>query len=358
MELELEFLWSKIEKYAERLNEIKLNNKTIFLFGAGMNGSFTLECLRENYQIYGFLDNFSQLWGTQKDGLMIFSTEEVKKYNNSIVIISTASKNYKAVKNQLESLNIECITWFEYQLCSNLDKMRCVYEMLYDSFSKRTYLNLILAKVTGEQEYRNQIFCPNQYFALPEFNIPMPQEVFVDCGAYVGDTVETYVKTRMGSFGKVIAFEPNEQVWPALEKRRNRLIEEWSLRSSDIVIEKKAIGRCGGTGCVQLDGHGNITARVDEGGSDIEINSLDEYLTTFNQNPLFIKVDIEGGEKNLIYGAEHTIRTKKPAMAISVYHKAEDIYELPIIIKTWNSSYKMSIRSHMPDDTDIVLYCY
>lgn len=358
MELELEFLWSKIVNYSERLNKIKLNNKTVFLFGAGKNGSFALENLSNNYQICGFLDNFSQLWGTQKDGLMIFSVEEVKKYNNSIVIISTASRNYSTIKSQLKSLNIECVTWFEYQLYENLDKVRWVYEMLYDSYSKRTYLNLILARITGEQEYRNQIFCPNQYFALPEFNIPMPQEVFVDCGAYVGDTVETYIRTRMGIVGKIIAFEPNEQVWSALEKRRTRLIQEWNLEISDIVIEKKAIGRCNGTGSVQLDRNGNIAARIDENGSDIEINSLDEYLATFSQNPLFLKVDIEGGEKNLICGAEHTIRTKKPTMAISVYHNLEDIYELPIIIKTWNSSYKMSIRSHMPDDTETVLYCY
>jgi len=358
MELELEFLWSKIEKYAERLSEVKLNNKTVFLFGAGKNGSFTLESLRKNYEICGFLDNFSQLWGTKKDGLMIFPVEEVKKFNNSIVIISTASRNYKAVKSQLKSLDIDCITWFEYQLYENMDKVRCVYEMLYDSYSKKTYLNLILARITGEQEYRNQIFCPNQYFALPEFNIPMSQEVFVDCGAYVGDTVETYIRTRMGIVGKIIAFEPNELVWHALEKRITRLIEEWNLEGSDIVIEKKAIGRCNGTGSVQLDRNGNIAAGIDESGSDVEINSLDEYLATFNQKSLFIKVDIEGGEKNLIYGAEHTIRTKKPAMAISVYHNLEDIYELPTIIKTWNSSYKISMRSHMPDDTETVLYCY
>ena len=362
MEQNNQELWNEIEQYINQFQNkgIVLHNKTIFLFGAGMNGSFALEALKNDDEVGGFLDNSSELWGSFIEGFQVFSPDEVLEKENYIVIITTACRNYKDVKNQLDGLRVAYITWFEYQLSINQDKFKYVNEeLIYDSFSKETYMKLILANITGNKEYRNQVFCENQYFALPDFNIPLRNEIFIDCGAYVGDTIESYIMARLGCIGKIIAFEPNERVWPAFEIRKKRLIQEWALEISDILLEKKAVGSRNREGTMVIESNGNIMARIsNRGEKKIEVVSLDEYLLEMKQEPLFIKVDVEGYEQELLYGAKKIIKERKPLIAISIYHKAEDFYEIPMLIKKWNSSYKMSIRSHMPDDTETVLYCY
>ena len=362
MERIIQELWNEIKQYINKFQgkDMTLDNKDIFLFGTGMNGILAFEALKDDYEVDGFLDNNPKLWGSFVEGIQIFSPDEILNKENSIVIITTATRNYETIKIQLDEIGASYMTWLEYQLLINHEKFRYVYEeLLCDLFSKETYLKLVLANITGKQEYRNQVYCENQYFALPDFNIPLRDEIFIDCGAYVGDTIESYIKTRLGYIGKIIAFEPNERVFSALEIRKKRLIKEWALEDSDILIEKKAIGFGRSKGTMITETDGNTAARVsEEGVHKIEIVSLDEYLLETKQEPLFVKVDVEGYEKKLLYGAEQLIKERKPLIAISIYHKVEDFYEIPMLIKEWNPSYKMAIRSHLPNDTDTILYCY
>ncbi len=67
---------------------------------------------------------------------------------------------------------------------------------------------------------------------------------------------------------------------------------------------------------------------------------------------MFIKVDIEVYVKCYFFGAIKLIKEWKPLKAISIYHKSEDLYKIPLIIKSWNPEYKMSIRTHMSDDME------
>ncbi len=362
MEQKIQELWNEIKQYINQLQgkDMTLDNKDVFLFGIGLNGTLAFKALKSDYEVDGFLDNNSKLWGSFIEGIQVFSPDEILNKENIIVIITTATRNYEVIKKQLEDLGVPYVTWLEYQLLMNREKYRYVYEeLLCDLFSKETYLKLVLANITGKQEYRNQVFCENQYFALPYFNIPLREEIFIDCGAYVGDTIESYIKTRLGYIGRIIAFEPNERVFSALEIRKKRLVEEWALEASDIMLEKKAIGSGQSKGTMITETDGNTAARISEQGvHKIEIVSLDEYLSETKQEPLFIKVDVEGYEKKLLFGAEQIIKERKPLIAISIYHKVEDFYEIPMLIKEWNPSYKMAIRSHLPNDTDTVLYCY
>lgn len=362
MEAEVKDLWYEIELILAQhcLKNIELKNKEIFLFGAGRVGRDVFDNLKGNYNISGFVDNNSKLWGKFVDGIPVFAPDEVLRRNDCFVIITIISKYCNAVRKQLCDIGVKNTTWLEYLLFVNKDKFNFVLEnQLCDTFSKVTYLKLILAQITGNREYRNQVFCRNQYFALPEFNMPLHREIFVDCGAYVGDTIEDYIRARRGSVNKIIAFEPNERIFHALKSRRNRLVEEWTLNKSNIKIERKALGRSSDT-CSMLVGiNGEAAARIDDASKgEIDMVSLDEYLADVVREPLFIKVDIEGYEKMMLYGAMKLIKERKPLIAISIYHKSEDLYEIPLLIKSWNPDYKMSIRSHMPDDMEIVLYCY
>ena len=67
-------------------------------------------------------------------------------------------------------------------------------------------------------------------------------------------------------------------------------------------------------------------------------------------------MDIEGSEGKALLGARKTITENKPKLAICVYHKPEDIIELPQIVLDMNPNYKLYLRHYSYTDTETVLY--
>lgn len=68
-------------------------------------------------------------------------------------------------------------------------------------------------------------------------------------------------------------------------------------------------------------------------------------------------MDIEGAEINALKGAEKTIKGYKPKLAICVYHKKEDIWEIPKLILSYVPEYKLYLRHYSPFKDETVLYC-
>jgi len=68
-------------------------------------------------------------------------------------------------------------------------------------------------------------------------------------------------------------------------------------------------------------------------------------------------MDVEGAEAEAIKGSKIIIKTYKPILAICVYHKSGDLWELPILVKNLNPSYSMYLRNHGHMGLETVLYC-
>ncbi len=58
-------------------------------------------------------------------------------------------------------------------------------------------------------------------------------------------------------------------------------------------------------------------------------------------------MDVEGFEREAIWGASQTIGHYAPKMMVSLYHRNEDIFELPILIKKLNPKYQLFIRHQL-----------
>lgn len=100
---------------------------------------------------------------------------------------------------------------------------------------------------------------------------------------------------------------------------------------------------------------GSCASKMDENGNIIvDVVDLDNVVK--NEKVTFIKMDIEGAEQEALMGAKKLISTYHPRMAISVYHRNDDIYEIPKMILEMDNSYTFYLRHYTFCDADTVLY--
>lgn len=242
-----------------------------------------------------------------------------------------------------------------------LPKYRQVYDLLTDEASRQAYTAHLSSryKLLANRELAS-VYSSEQYFAVPEMLTFSSEEVFVDSGAFVGDTVESYINHCQGIFSKAIAFEPGPQQFAAMQKRFRRLQEEWALPEGRLTCVQAGVSDTAShaqlTGGAMSD---NLIGTRLVGTDDenaIPIVTLDEALA--GQRVDFLKADIEGYEMAMLRGAEHIIRTQKPRIAICLYHKLTDPYEIPLYLKQLVPEYQFKVRHHAMNFTECVLYAY
>lgn len=179
-----------------------------------------------------------------------------------------------------------------------------------------------------------------------------PGDVVLDCGAHVGNTA-LYFAQKTGDTGHVYAFEPMPDAFTLLEKNTGQLSNVSPVNSA--VLDKQGIVKFSemGAGSAPVEGWHSAPV-VPAYATSIDAFVRDQHIEKVD----FIKMDIEGGEAAALEGARETITRWKPKMAISVYHKALDICELPLLIKSILPEYSFSMRHHTHIGWETVLYCY
>ena len=313
-----------------------------------------------------------------------FSDIEVCIVENNRESIDSSAQKYKGQENTV--LVLERVSlWRKYKDVFKEHGLKCqlaslmhsffdvmkpalweACELLEDDGSKEIFSECLNVRYKIKSpEVMCRYFDSNQYFAIPEMNHIDPDGVFIDCGAFVGDTVELFIQRSQSIFKKIFAFEPLPRQFDALQKRKKRLAEEWALDDDQIVCFRagvgshtmKAMARPG-----ELNQH-IISTRLVEAdenslasGEATDIYALDDVCG--DENIRFIKADVEGYEMDMLRGAERIIREHKPCLAISLYHKLTDYYEIPLYIKSLVPEYKMKVRHHSTDFPETVLYCY
>lgn len=183
-----------------------------------------------------------------------------------------------------------------------------------------------------------------QYFDLPELSRD-DHEVFVDGGAYTGDTIRSFQRWAR-HFDHIYAFEPEtenraicQKQLESIEKNRLTLLP-YGLWSHKEVLR------------FHMD---KAQSCIDENGEEeIQLAALDDLLP--DQRVTYLKMDIEGAERKALQGAAKTIQNYHPKLGICAYHKPEDIYEIPAYILSLDSSYRFYLRHYSLWHTETILY--
>jgi FkbM family methyltransferase len=198
------------------------------------------------------------------------------------------------------------------------------------------------------------LFQARQYFyQRAEMICPEPGDNVIDAGSCRGD-VALHFAHAVGANGQVHAFEfvpANLEIFSANLEMNPEL-------SGRITVVEKALSRESGQRLYYEDRgpstslNGNISS-----GAATETISLDDYAKIQHLASVdFIKMDIEGSEESALLGAFQTITRFKPKLAICIYHKQDDFFRLPLIIKKMNPGYQLYIDHYTIHEEETVLY--
>lgn len=275
--------------------------------GGGLWGREIAQTYKENCK--GFIDNNNKLWGKDIQGIPVFSPDILMKTSDNSKVLITTRLYYKEIKKQLLDMGI----------------------------AEERIINI------GEIQ---DAMMGKEYFDLPQ--LPhCENESFVDAGSLDGMNALGFVRWS-GNFSHIYSLEPDSDNVKKCEKTLASYIAEdkasiinaaaWSEKT---MLHFKADGYAGS--CVS-----------DNSGIDVEADAIDNMLA--GRRVSFIKMDIEGAELHALYGAKRIICEQKPKLAISVYHKPQDIISLPDFILSLNPSYKLYLRHYTLVQWDTVLY--
>lgn len=288
-----------------------ISSQNVLLYGAGLRGKRLSWICPDLFR--GFVDEDLEKHGKMINGLKVYSLHEALQCFTDPVFVISNKFGFEKIESELMSYGIV----------------------------KANILNF------GEKmtEYNEA-----QYFDLEELK-PQENEVFVDCGAFDGDSAFAFMKWCNNHYKHIYCFEPD---------KKNYVLCKQNL-SEEISKEKCTVfnkGTWSSNTELSFSDTADVASHIcDDGIQRIAVEALDqELLVKRNEKVTFIKMDIEGAELETLKGASRLIAEQKPKLAICVYHKPEDIFTIPEYLRALNPDYKFYLRHYTFAEWDTVLY--
>ncbi len=181
---------------------------------------------------------------------------------------------------------------------------------------------------------------------------------FVDGGAFIGDTLAESID-EFKKIGKkvdyIASFEPDRS---NIGKLSIEVLKHKAI-NPEINFLIYPCGLWSGNEFLQFNNNSNSTSSIvnkpSANTTTIMTTCLDQTLIGSSVN--YIKMDLEGAEKEALIGAKKIIGEQSPVLAISLYHKPEDLWELPLLINSINPNYDMHLRIYGSMGLELNLYC-
>lgn len=297
-------------KEKEILEKTKGKSK-IWLGGAGIRGRRTIDMLQKaGIKVDGVIDRDDTLKNVM--GIPVFQWGKVDIGQIDLLIITMANK-----------------------------------EAAEEYVSKAILMGMSKENIILHREYSIVTLEDKQYFE--DFINYTEGENFIDAGSLDLSTslrfAEKCLKKHVSDF-KIYAFEPDKVSYEKCKRIRTRYPE--------IKIELMNYGLWSSDAVMGFTSSGYANSRIDEESSNvIKCVTLDSVV---KERVTFIKMDIEGAELEALKGCKNIINQYRPKLAISVYHKPEDIIEIPKFIKQLVPEYRLYLRHYSNCHTETILY--
>lgn len=331
------------------------NLNSVSIFGAGSYGIKVYKLLNEKgFNIENFFDNNEELWDTEVYGKKVLNPSKISG-DISIVLASSWSKEIVKQLKENKSFKgkIYLIDPWEQILETtiideDINQLDFFYNKLKDEDSKNVLINILKSRIVKKEFFKVNY---EQYFHCIVSAID--GDIIIDGGAFIGDTIQALNKNINLKDLEIHSFEPDEKNFLLLqneaENSKHRCFPmKLGLYDKNATLRFLSTNQTVGYGC-KIENAGDVV---------INTTSIDNYCRENNIMPSFIKLDVEGVEKEVLVGAKEIIKKNKPKLAISLYHKYKDLWELPYLINQICSEYEFYLGHHRDNWFETILYAY
>jgi len=233
---------------------------------------------------------------------------------------------------------------------------------LADEHSRETLRRVLLFHLTTQKEFFRHVERPYEtlYFRTGLFEVT-PAEQFVDCGASLGESISGVLGLTGYRCERAWLFEPDRYNGETLARLLGELALLPTRVTERITLHRQAVGERpglvpfaheGGHGGFVMEPTGHAVTTIHD---PVELVRLDDVV---DGAPTLIKMDIEGSELGALRGAAGLIARYKPRLAVSAYHRADDLVELSEYVLSLRPDYRVGLRHHTPVRWDTCLYFY
>ena len=316
----------------------------ILLYGMGNGADKIINVLTEyGISVCDFFASDGFVRGQIFHGKKVLSASEaLAAYPNAIVLLAfgSARDDVLAAIEKVEQThtllipdvpvfgsNLFCDAFYE----AHKEKFEQARALLADEHSKQLFDDLINFKLSGKRQYLTKTTSLSEVIAT--CLSPNDYRHALDLGAYVGDTAELMLEL-FPNIESVCAFEPDPKTFVKLCRfaQTDSRVRPFQFASLDY------------TGEVVFAVSGNRNAGIDAPGklAPVPCSTVDDFLQDAPCD--FIKIDVEGAERPTLIGAQKTLKEKRPDLLLSLYHRSEDLFDLPLLLHDINPEYRMYLR--------------
>lgn len=366
----------KYPNMEEQIKDLIESKRDIYIFGGitkgkrgGSLGSFVRMSLeKQNIDFKGYLAHTKFIQDSIFQNKPVYALESHNIANPQDVSVIIGIEYFSFAKEELQKYGFKHFYFFDAcseNFCEQFDleyikkhdtEFTKAYNIFSEQRSKETFIGYLKAKIFCNFNdlfpYRDpSIYYNDLFFTHSKSN--GKDEVMIDCGAFDGDSTLDFIK-ECKEYKMVYAFEPDLQNFQKLlqntKNHRVKAINKGVYSRDDILKFHESKDDSAGS------------AFCNNGEIQIPVTTIDSIVFNDKFNgggeiPItFIKMDIEGSELEALKGAKETIKQFKPKLAICVYHKKEDLLEIPQYILSLNPGYKLFLRNAASIPTDVVLY--
>lgn len=345
-------------------------NQPVVLFGCGSLGRRTLAGLTSAGKApVAVADNNPKMWGRDIDGTVVLSPADAVKAYGEEAVFAVTIYNGSAARDQLRLLGCRHVVHFGllYQafpgalmphggvappeaIFEHADEVMAASRIWADETSTEEYLGQMAWRLSLES---GNLALPSpmteRYFPHELFDLNA-DDLFVDCGAFDGDSLRDLLSRRNGELRGFVGLEPD----PENYKRLSVYVESLAVDlRGKVSVHPLAVGSR--SGAIAFSATASPGSSISASGEiTVECTSLDSLVG--EAHPTFIKMDVEGNELDALAGARNVLEKDRPILAICLYHKPADLWQIPLFIKAVVPDYRLFMRRYAEDCWELVCY--
>lgn len=332
---------------------LSTTTKPVVLYGMGNGADKIIDWCEENQvRVQGVFASDEFVRGQQFRGFKVERYADIKARLGAelLVVIAFASERpevlsrfkelaaeQEVVAPHLPLFNEE-ETVSEAWLAKHARELTEVYERLADEQSRKVFANTLNYKLSGKIGYLFDCETQRQE-DLRQLIRPDASEVYLDLGAYNGDTIQELGELTNWHWREVVAVEPDRRNC----RKLRALAEELAQRGLSVEVHESGIWDVAGELSFS-DSGGRQSTFIGASKRVVPVTTID--IVAAGRPISYIKMDVEGAEVQALAGGAETISKYAPKLFVAAYHYDVDLFRLPQLMWQLVPDYKIYLRKH------------